>query len=47
MVSNELWAKTNTWSSRRGSVETNLTSHHEDTGSIPALTQRVKDPLLL
>ena len=35
------------WSSCRGSVETNLTSNHEDTGSLPSLTQWVKDRMLL
>ena len=34
-------------SSYHGSVEINLTGNHKDTGSIPGLTQWVKDPMLL
>ena len=35
------------WSSHRGTVEMNPTRNHEVAGSIPGLTQWVKDPVLL
>ena len=35
------------WSSRHGSVVTNLTILYKDAGSIPGLAQWVKDPVLL
>ena len=35
------------WSSRCGAAEENLTRNHEVVGSIPGLTQWVKDPVLL
>ena len=34
------------WSSRCGSVVMNLTSRHEDTGSVPGFAQWVKDLML-
>ena len=39
--------KEKNWSSHCGSAVMNLTSSHEDVGSIPGLPQWVRDPVLL
>ena len=38
--------KVNTGSSHRGAAESNPTRNHEVAGSIPGVTQQVKDPAL-
>ena len=43
----EVSQKTKNRSSRSGAAETNPTRNHEVVGSIPDLTQWVKDPALL
>ena len=39
---NGYYQKDEIWNSCHGSVETNLTSNHEDTGSIPGLVRGIK-----